>query len=102
MNNVHYAEVQGFISDLMKKVRTEPMGLFDYPMLTTTAGKYYSAAVFTWDTHHMTLRYAMNGEAEFMKYFLLTMLKFQRSNGFVSCTCNSVDGAVHDTNPLER
>lgn len=95
MNNKHHVAVQSFILDLMQKVRTEPMGLFDYPMLTTTAGKYYSAAVFTWDTHHMTLRYAMNGEAEFMKYFLLTMLKFQRSNGFVSCTCNSVDGAVH-------
>ena len=95
MSLIHHAEVHDFISDLMKKVRTEPMGLFDFPMLTTTAGKYYSAAVFTWDTHHMTLRYAMNGEAEFMKYFLLTMLKFQRSNGFVSCTCNSVDGAVH-------
>ena len=40
MNNSHYTEVQTFIQDLMQKVRTEPMGLFDYPMLTTTAGKY--------------------------------------------------------------
>ncbi len=95
MDKKIYSEVHEFIEKLMMQVRTEPMGLFDYPMLSTTASKYYSAAVFTWDTHHMTLRYAMNGEAEFMKYFLLTMLKFQRSNGFVSCTCNPVDGGVH-------
>ncbi len=93
MDKTIYSKVHAFIEKLMTQIRTEPMGLFEYPMLTTTAGVYYSGAIFTWDTHHMTLRYAMNGEVEFMKYFLLTMLKFQRSDGFVSCICNSVDGA---------
>ena len=92
MNQEHYREVNAFINDLMEKVRKEPVGLFEYPALSTTAGIFYSSCIFTWDCHHMTLRYAMNNEPEYMKYFFLTILKFQRAGGFVSCTCNSVDG----------
>lgn len=92
MNFEHYEKVHDFIEDLMKKVERPPQGKFDYPSLATTAGIFYSSGMFTWDTHHMTLRYAMNGRVEMMKYFLLTMFKFQRSNGFVACVCGSVDG----------
>ena len=92
MNTEKYNEVHSFIKDVMQKVRKGPEGLFDYPSLTTTTGIFYSSCIFTWDCHHMTLRYAMDGEAEIMKYFFLTILKFQRADGFVSCTCNSVDG----------
>lgn len=92
MNKEHYQQVNAFIKELMQKVRKAPEGLFDYPSLTTTSGIFYSSCIFTWDCHHMTLRYAMDGEAEIMKHFFLTILKFQRSDGFVPCTCNSVDG----------
>ena len=94
MDATHYSEVHDFIEDLMSKVRKEPTGAFDQPSLSTTAGIYYSACIFTWDNHHMTLRYAMGEEPEFMKYFLLTLLKFQRSNGFVPNCCSASDGGI--------
>ena len=76
----------------MEDVCRPPQGLFRYPSLATTAGKFYSAGMFAWDTHHMTLRFAMEGRPEMMKYFLLTMFQFQRSGGFVPCVCSSVNG----------
>ena len=97
MNQENYKKVHSFILDLMKKVYVEPEGLFDYPSLTTTAGRFYSGCMFTWDTHHMTLRYAMNGEPEVMKYFLLNMFKFQRVSGFMSCCVSSKDGATYSS-----
>lgn len=90
--NFHYREVHDFIEMLMEKIYRPPQGVFRYPSLTTTSGEFYSAGMFTWDTHHMTLRYAMGGKPEMMKYFLLTMFQFQRSNGFVPCVCSSKDG----------
>lgn len=92
MDVLHYKTVNTCIKGLMGKIRQPAQGLFQYPSLTTTAGKFYSAGMFTWDTHHMTLRFAMEGQPEMMKYFLLTMFQFQRSNGFVPCVCSSVDG----------
>ena len=92
MDMLHYQTVNTCIKELMGKIRQPAQGLFKYPSLTTTAGKFYSAGMFTWDTHHMTLRFAMEGQPEMMKYFLLTMFQFQRSNGFVPCVCSSVNG----------
>ena len=95
MQNEHLQHVHEYIQDLMKNIYRPPQGLFQYPSLTTTAGEFYSAGMFSWDTHHMTLRFAMEGQPEMMKYFLLTMLQFQRSDGFVPCVCSSVDGGKH-------
>lgn len=92
MNEKHYGEVHEYIGGLMKKIHHPPTGRFKYPNLSTTAGRFYSGGIFCWDTHHMTLRFAMDGQPELMKYFLLTMLEFQRSTGFVPCVCGSVDG----------
>lgn len=92
MDILHFQKVHEFIEDLMLKIQRPPEGLFRYPSLTTTAGIFYSAGMFTWDTHHMTLRFAMNGHPEMMKFFLLTMFQFQRSSGFVPCVCSSVNG----------
>ena len=43
----------------------------------------------------MTLRYAMDNKPEQMKYFLLNMLQFQRTTGFLSCCANSANGASY-------
>ena len=97
MENSHYRKVNQFIEDLMVKIYRPAEGLFRYPSLTTTSGKFYSAGMFTWDTHHMTLRFAMAGKPEMMNYFLLTMFQFQRTNGFVPCICGSKDGGCNLT-----
>ena len=90
--NPDYPKVHAFICDLMQKVRNEPVGCFKYPTINTTAGIFYSAFIFTWDCHHMTLRYAAAGEPEYMKYFLLTILEFQKEDGYTSCCVNSQNG----------
>ena len=64
MENSHYRKVNRFIEELMVKIYRPAEGLFRYPSLTTTAGKFYSGGMFTWDTHHMTLRFAMAGKPE--------------------------------------
>lgn len=92
MNNTNYEKVHTFIENLMKRIIVPPQGLFPYPSLKTTDGQFYSACIFTWDTHHMTLRYAMSGKTEYMKYFLLNMFQFQRSNGYLPCCASSTNG----------
>lgn len=91
MNDIRFQEVHEFIEDLMNKIFRPPQGLFKYPSLTTTSGGMYPG-MFTWDTHHMTLRFAMGGKPEMMKYFLLTMLQFQSKDGFVPCICSAAKG----------
>lgn len=95
MQEEHYRQVHEYINGLMKKILCPAQGLFRYPSLRTTASDYYSGGIFSWDTHHMTLRFAMCGQPEMMKYFLLTMLEFQRDNGFVPCLCSSVNGGTN-------
>ena len=87
-----YPKVHAFLEDLCQKIQQPAGGLFDYPSLNTTSGIFYSACIFTWDSHHMTLKFAADGHPEQMKYLLYTILKFQRSNGFTPCCCNSTDG----------
>ena len=97
MKNSHYQTVNRFIEELMVKIYRPAEGLFHYPSLTTTSGEFYSGGMFTWDTHHMTLRFGMAGKPEMMKYFLLTMFQFQRTNGFIPCICSSKDGGSNLT-----
>ena len=94
MNEAHYRQVHEYIEGLMKKILRPPQGLFRYPSLCTTAGEFYAGGIFAWDTHHMTLRFAMGGAPEMMKYFLLTMLFFQHDDGFVPCFCGPVNGGT--------
>ncbi len=92
MNVSNYEKVHHFILELMKQIKVPAQGLFPYPSLRTTSGQFYSAGIFSWDTHHMTLRFAMEHEPEYMKYFLMNMFSFQRSSGFVPCCVSSVNG----------
>lgn len=85
-------KVHEYIEYLMTIIRKPPMGKFPVPSLATTAGEFYAAGMFTWDTHHMTMRYAMGGQPEMMKYFLDTMFLFQRTDGFISCVISADNG----------
>lgn len=95
MISKNYEKVHSHIQELMEKIQVPAQGLFKYPSLRTCAGQFYSISLFVWDTHHMTLRYAMDNKPEQMKYFLLNMLQFQRTTGFLSCCANSANGASY-------
>ena len=88
-----YQLVHSFIENLMSEAFAEPGGCFKYPTPTTTSGDFYQA-LFTWDTHHMTLRHAMAGHPEVMKYFLLTMFDFQKPNGYISSVISADSGPL--------
>jgi len=92
MASANYNKVHEFFNTAMEKIQKPASGLFDYPSLSTTYGVFYAACIFTWDSHHMTLKFAAEGHPEQMMYYERTILKFQQSNGFVPCCCNAVDG----------
>ena len=90
--NARYDEVHEYICSLVKEIERPPQGLFQYPSLATATGDTYNCGIFCWDSHHMSLRLAAVGHPEYMKYFLLTILKFQYSNGFVPSYCTPENG----------
>ena len=90
--NARYDEVHKYICGLVKEIERPPQGLFQYPSLATATGDTYNCGIFCWDSHHMSLRLAAVGHPEYMKYFLLTILKFQYPNGFVPSYCTPETG----------
>ena len=85
-----YQTVHNHISDIMPKIRKPAVGKYPAPYLTVTWGSFY-AMIFGWDNHHMSLRFAADGEICEMKYYLMNMLTFQDADGFTP-NCSSQDG----------
>ena len=76
----------------MPLIKREAEGHFQYPYLSVSYGQHYSGYIFSWDNHHMTLRCAVGGEPEQMRYFVDNMLSFQTSNGYIPCVISAVEG----------
>jgi neutral trehalase len=87
------SQVHEHILKIMPLIKHEAKGKFKYPFLSVTYGQHYANSVFSWDNHHMSLRFAASGETEQMRYFVKNMLTFQGANGFVPCVINTVGGA---------
>lgn len=85
-----YQIVHQHISNIMPKIRKEAVGRFPAPYLTVTWGDFY-AMIFGWDNHHMSLRFAADGEICEMKHYLMNMLEFQMADGFTP-NCSNQDG----------
>ncbi len=90
----NFACLHEHISDIMSKLKHPATGKFTVPYLSVGWGQFYASSIFSWDNHHMTLRYAADGETEQMRYFLETMLAFQCSDGYVPNCSSAVNGAV--------
>ncbi len=99
MNGRNYETAHEHIVGLMRKIKKPARGFFKSPYLSVTAGKFYSAGIFSWDDHFMTLRFAADGQPEQMKYFLLNMLAFQTEDGFVP-NCPSAVSGIAGSDPL--
>ena len=70
------------IVEIMPKIRHEPVGFIRAPYLTVTWGTCY-AAVYGWDDHFMTLRFAAAGEIVELKNYLTNILTSQEKDGYV-------------------
>ncbi|MFA6717438.1 MAG: trehalase family glycosidase [Victivallales bacterium] len=77
----------------MPLIKHDAEGLFPFPYLSVTCGQHYGNNIFSWDNHHMTLRFAAAGEPEQMRYFLDNLLKFQNADGYVPCVVNAINGS---------
>jgi len=78
----------------MEQIRRPAGGKLAYPYLSITCGSVYAESIFSWDNHHMTLRYAAAGEYEQMLYFLKNMFSYQCGNGFTPCVNSLRDGGL--------
>ena len=77
-----FQTVHNHIVEIMPKIRKAPAGYLRAPYLTVTWGTTY-AAVYGWDDHFMTLRFAADGKIEELKNYLTNMLSFQREDGYI-------------------
>lgn len=77
---------------IMPLLKHEAQGHFPHPYLEPTYGEHYGGHIYTWDNHHMTLRFAAAGEPEQMRYFVDTLLRFQTSAGYIPSVVSTTDG----------
>lgn len=92
LNGKLYVKVHNYIARIMPQLKRQPEKFFVRPYLTVSCGPYYGRNVFSWDNHHMTLRFATAGEPEQMCYFVENMLHFQNSQGFVPSIVSDANG----------
>lgn len=87
-----FRSTQAHILRIMPLLKHEARGQFPYPYLEPCYGEHYSGHIYTWDNHHMTLRFAAAGEPEQMRYFVDTLLRFQTSTGYIPSVVSTTDG----------
>lgn len=93
MNLKNFTKVHEHILKCMSMIKHQPSGTFKSPFLSVTWGQHYGNHIYTWDNHHMSLRFAAEGEPEQMRFFLENMLSFQNSSGYVPCVMSAANGA---------
>ncbi len=91
-NSTDWQYAHEFITGTMDKIKRPAAGMLKYPYLSITCGSAYAESIFSWDNHHMTLRYAAGGEFEQMLYFLKNMFQHQSTNGFTPCVNTMANG----------
>jgi putative isomerase len=92
MNLSAYKQTHEHIQLIMPLIKHGAEGCFGSPYLSVTHGQHYGGHVYSWDNHHMSLRFAAGGEPEQMRYFLENMLALQKPSGFVPCIISADNG----------
>ncbi len=92
MDSKAFLAAHNHIMQIMPLIKHEAEGHFRHPYLSVTYGQHYGGYIFSWDNHHMTLRFAAAGEPEQMRYFVDNMLSFQTSTGYIPCVISAADG----------
>ena len=62
MNSKTFLAAHKHITQIMPLIKHAAEGQFRYPYLSVTYGQHYGGSIFSWDNHHMTLRFAACGE----------------------------------------
>ena len=82
MKNIRLNE---YIADVLPKIEKKPCGFLEFPFLSVSYGKHYANAVFTWDNFHMALRFADDGNIEYLRYLVDNLSLYQADNGYIPC-----------------
>jgi len=89
-----FSAAHAHIARIVPLLKHPAEGQLRHPYLTVGYGQHYGGHIYSWDHHHMTLRFAAAGEPEQMRYFVDNLLSFQTSAGYVPSIVGVVDGAV--------
>ncbi|MFZ4598769.1 MAG: MGH1-like glycoside hydrolase domain-containing protein [Terrimicrobiaceae bacterium] len=88
------------IRSILPKLVHPPKGKLPYPALGVGYGQHYAGYIYCWDNHHMSLRFAAEGQSEQMKYFLGNMLACQTPSGFIPSIINIASGGIGAAGPF--
>jgi hypothetical protein len=94
MDTQAFSVAHAHTTRIMPLLKHAAAGHLRQPYLSVGYGEHYAGHIFSWDNHHMALRFAAAGEPEQMRYFVDNLLSFQAASGYVPALCSATDGAV--------
>jgi putative isomerase len=92
MQQNNYAVIHNHIVKIMKKVERQATGKIPFPYLVVSYGDAYAGTIYVWDCYHMALRFANDGNYEYLKYLVNNCLYYQTPNGFTPNCIHPDDG----------
>jgi putative isomerase len=83
MNQRLYKQVHDHIKRVMSTIERKPVGFLKHPFLATCHGDIYAAhGIWLWDSHHMSMRFANDGQPEYLRHHIDIFLEYQAADGF--------------------
>ena len=89
-----YDAVHGHIEKIMPLLEHPASGRLPYPFLTPAYGRQYGDSIYCWDNHHMSMRFALAGKPEHLKYTIANLLHHQAGDGCVPFVVSSSGGPL--------
>jgi len=94
MQTALYDRVHQHIEKIMPLLEHEPSGKLPHPFITAGYGEQYGDAIYCWDNHHMSMRFALGGEPGYLKYTVDNFLEHQSADGYVPNVISRSNGPL--------
>ena len=94
MKYTQYDAVHEYIEKILPLIEQAPSPRMPHPFLSISYGKHYSGGIFCWDNHHMSMRLAIAGKPDYLRYTVDNLLHYQTADGFTPNCVSSLDGAT--------
>ena len=86
--------VHQHIEEVIPLIERSPSGTLPYPFLTAGYGEQYGDVITCWDNHHMSMRLAIGGRPEYLRYTIENFLHHQTGDGYVPNVVNRLNGPL--------
>ena len=70
----------------MPLIERPAQGAICQPYLVVSHTKTYGGAIYTWDHHHMAMRFAYDGRPQYLRHLVDNLVRYQEASGFTP-TC---------------